>query len=946
MEKEYINPNNPVYFSYAWANSEYPDIEEDVVNLCKLLEDNNILYEIDKKGLCPYRWSIQKAEETIGAGAAIIVVISKRYLESLHCMNEWHLMRDDGKILERVFPIVLEDANITDKNTFKNKYYQYFKKREESLIEQQNEGIIPLTRIETEAARAGFYINDLQYMYQYLADNNTSKPSILRKDNYKTIINKLIEFLQQIPNNKTNNTELETDNSIPSFLVSIPKDLLPRNAEAENLYNEIIKNRFFNLVGVGGSGKTSLTYLMMQKHKNDFNEIAYVVANNNIEDEFVDQINATLKLRYEAGEDYMYKEIIAFLEGNYKSDKPNLLVLDINETTKEAENKKFIDELYQIINHWHVLILSREHFTTFNFKNLNDNQDGEFIKKLFVLKAGDKYKDFEDFDRLCKFIDYTPILAEQLGLYLNGLPKKSLAEIKKVFYGEYFREEDISEGVSAIDRHNKIVSFLEKLIDYNTFKPNAKKLLCHFILWQAEYIDYNVIKNLLKGVFASDDDYENAIVALYKRAILTQKDLPNGKTLYKLHGLLAESLRGQIDISEQDYSAYLNNIEEIRKYGYYDFIPYTDCIGNSLCEHEIVPEYNYYLLNKAGIKFANTWKTDYAKRLYEKYIAIAVKKVESNPKNFDYQKDLAIGYMNLALLQTDLLNDHESAEKNYNKSIEIRKQLPIDNPRYQHGLALAYNNLAILQKSHLKSYKSAEANYKKAIEIREELPKNNLENQHWLAVAYYNLADLQVDYLNEHKSAEINYKKAIEIREQLPKDNPNYQFQLSKIYNNLARLQRNYLSNYISAEKNYQNALIIKEQLPKNPVYQDSLALTYNNLALFYKFILKENDSAETYFKKAIETEKSLVEVNRKLFLIKWVEYKYNLAKLYFDTEKVEPAKSILEAIKPLAEECLEKNPNDEWTIKVNNWINNLREKINNGESTTQETPPDNYDAK
>lgn len=929
MEKEYINPKNPVYFSYAWADNEHPNIEKDVENLCEVLEANHIYYKQDKKNLCPYRWSIQKAEEEIGAGSAIIVVISERYLKSLHCMNEWHLMRDDGKILERVFPIVLEDANITDKNTFKNEYYQYFKKREESLIEQQNDGIIPLTRVETEAARAGFYINDLQYMYQYLAENNTSKPIVLRKDNYKIIISKLIEFLKQIPNNQANNTKLETDSSIPSFHVSIPKDLLRRDDEAEDLYNGIKKNRFFNLVGVGGGGKTSLTYLMLQKHQSDFNEIAYVAVNNNIKDDFVKQINLTLNLRHKTGKS-LYKKIIAFLEENYKSDKPNLLVLDINETTEEADNKKFINELHDTIDNWDLLILSREHFTNFNTKNLNDKQDDKFVKELFLSKAGDKYNNFEDFDGLLRFMDYTPILAEQLGLYLNGLPKKSLAEIKKVFYGEYFREEDISEGVSAIDRHNKIVSFLEKLIDYNTFKPNAQKLLCHFILWQAEYIDYNVIKNLLKGVFASDDDYENAIVALYKRAILTQKDLPDGKSLYKLHGLLAESLRGQIDISEQDYSAYLNNIEEIIEYNYYDFIPYVDCIGNSLCEYDIVPENNYYLLNRVGNKFSDTWKTDYAKRLFEKYIAIAFKKVESNPNNSDYQNALAIGYKNLALLQKNHLNDHKSAETNYKKSIEISEKLPKENPEYQNLLALEYNNLANLQQDHLNDYKSAETNYKNAIEIGKRLPKDNPEYQNRLAAAYYNFAILQKDHLKNFESAETNYKESIEIRERLPKDNSKHQRWLAAAYGNLANLQKNHLKDYGSAETNYKKSIEIKEDLPKkNPKYQDSLALAYNNFALFQKNNLKNRESAEAYFKKAIETEEPLVEVNRKLFLINWVEYKYRLANLYFDTGKVEPAKSILEEIKPWGKECLANNPNDKWTIKVNKWINNLWEKIN-----------------
>ena len=917
--------NNPVYFSYAWADNEHPDIEEDVDKLCKILDDNNIKYKRDKVNLCDYRSNIQESEEKIGEGSAIIVVISEKYLKSEHCMNEWHLIRKNGKIWERVYPIVFENANISD-DKISEEYYRVFEERKNRIINKQKKRHPPLKTVESQAANAGFYFGALDDMYQFLSDYNRYDITKIRENNYAVIINQLREYFQQITN-KNNKTKTETNNSIPPFPVVIPKGLLHRNEEAEDLYNGIIKNRFFNLVGVGGGGKTSLTYLMMQKHRHDFNEIAYVVANNNIKDEFVEQINDVLDLPYEAGESFMYKKIIAFLEENYTSDKPNLLVLDINETTKEAENKKFIDELCKTINNWYVLILSREHFVTFNFKNLNDNQDSEFIKKLFLLKAGDKYNDFEDFDGLCKSIDYTPILAEQLGLYLNGLPKKSLAEIKNVFHDEYFRDEDISEGVSAIKRHNKIVSFLKKLIDYNTFKPNAQKLLCHFILWQAEYVDYDVIKNLLKGVFASDADYENAIVALFKRAILTQKNLPNGSTSYKLHGLLAESLRGQIDISKQNYSKYLNNIEEIIEYGYYDFIPYADCIGNSLCEYDIVPEYNYYLLTNVGIKFHNTWKTDYAKRLHEKSISIVSKRAKNNPNDSDYQNNLAIVYLNLALLQAEYLNDYNSAEINYNKSIEIREQLPKDNTYYQYGLALAYNNLAVLQMSHLNDYESSETNYKKAIEIREKLPKNDLENQHWLAMAYYNLAILQEEDLDDYKPAETNYKKAIEIRERLPKDNPEYQYWLAAAYGNLATSQRKH--DYKLAEINYKKEIELKELLPRNPVYQNSLALAYSNFAVLQQYDLNDNESAEVYFKKAIKTEEPILIVNRKLFLIDWVKYSFRLANLYYDTKRVEPSKSILEEIKPLAEECLAENPTNEWTIKVNKWINDLWEEIN-----------------
>ena len=52
-----------------------------------------------------------------------------------------------------------------------------------------------------------------------------------------------------------------------TFSFSVPIGLLPRDKEADNLFNCVIANRFFNLVGVGGSGKSSLASLMIQKHE-------------------------------------------------------------------------------------------------------------------------------------------------------------------------------------------------------------------------------------------------------------------------------------------------------------------------------------------------------------------------------------------------------------------------------------------------------------------------------------------------------------------------------------------------------------------------------------------------------------------------------------------------------------------------------------------------------
>ncbi len=188
---KYINENLPVYFSYSWANDKFPDIEDDVKKLCAILEKNNIYYKRDKDNLSPWCVQIDETEKEIGRGAVVIVVISKRYIESLHCMHEWHRISEGGNIKERVLPIVLDDANILDKSVFMD-YYNFFTKRREELVRQQLDGIIPLTKAETNAAEFDYYVADLKNMYQHLVNTNFG----FRRDNeYSTVINRIKDLL-------------------------------------------------------------------------------------------------------------------------------------------------------------------------------------------------------------------------------------------------------------------------------------------------------------------------------------------------------------------------------------------------------------------------------------------------------------------------------------------------------------------------------------------------------------------------------------------------------------------------------------------------------------------------------------------------------------------------------------------------------------------------------
>ena len=527
------------------------------------------------------------------------------------------------------------------------------------------------------------------------------------------------------------------------------------------------------------------------------------MVNNNIKDDIVDQLNKTLKLEFE--ED-AYTEIITFLQENYQSDKPNLLVLDINETADKDKTTEYINEILQdtaYLAGWKILILSRENVDTHNrikTYNLNDKEDFDFLKKLFLEKAGARYSEFSDFAGLFNVIYYNPLLAEQLGWYLNDYPKTAtLDDIKKILYGSLGEQE--MQGMSAAQRHDENVNtFLKNLIVYDNLEENEQKLLRHFVLWQSEYIEYDVIADLLKGVFESEDELINTLTSLSKRSILTTN---NEDTLsYKLHGLLANSLREQIKIENEDYDEYLWNIYRIIAYGYYKFVPFVDCIGNSLCEYDITN--NNATLHNVALKYYNSWKANYSEKLYNKAIKICLKKLTSDKDNATYQNDLASAYNCLAILQKNHLRDYDSAKANYEKAIEIGEQLPKDNPEYQNDLANAYNNLAILLNKQ-KKYESAELNINSAIAIHQRLSDLNPKFLIDFLNSKYLLASI---YVSRRKTNTL--LKAHEILDEIKplaekclSDNPNDSRAqtLNKNINNLADLR-------VKAERIYKGCII------------------------------------------------------------------------------------------------------------------------------------------
>ena len=98
-----------VFISYAWG-----DEREEIVNqIDQALQTRGLKIIRDKRDLW-YKGSISGFMERIGQGNCVIVVISDKYLRSPNCMFELVEIAEGKQFHDRIFPVVLNDANIYD----------------------------------------------------------------------------------------------------------------------------------------------------------------------------------------------------------------------------------------------------------------------------------------------------------------------------------------------------------------------------------------------------------------------------------------------------------------------------------------------------------------------------------------------------------------------------------------------------------------------------------------------------------------------------------------------------------------------------------------------------------------------------------------------------------------------------------------------------------------
>lgn len=100
-------PRKEVFVSYSWSEASAAVVDR----LEKAFEGRDIALIRDRNEL-RYKDSIRDFMRRVGRGKCVVVVLSKKYLESKSCMFELTEIAGRGDVWDRVFPIVLGDADI------------------------------------------------------------------------------------------------------------------------------------------------------------------------------------------------------------------------------------------------------------------------------------------------------------------------------------------------------------------------------------------------------------------------------------------------------------------------------------------------------------------------------------------------------------------------------------------------------------------------------------------------------------------------------------------------------------------------------------------------------------------------------------------------------------------------------------------------------------------
>jgi co-chaperonin GroES (HSP10) len=209
-----------IFISYAWGG----DSEKFVERLDLAFQEKGITIIRDKRDL-GYKGLIKEFMERIGRGKCVIAVISDKYLKSPNCMFELVQVSKNGEFHNRIFPIVLADAQIYDP-VQRLKYIKHWEEKIKELDESIKQvGAANLQGIREDIDQYTEIRNTIAALANTLKNMNTLTPDIHSQSDFEALFQAIEHQLAQFEatekklNKEQQGVELPTVTSANGLIV-------------------------------------------------------------------------------------------------------------------------------------------------------------------------------------------------------------------------------------------------------------------------------------------------------------------------------------------------------------------------------------------------------------------------------------------------------------------------------------------------------------------------------------------------------------------------------------------------------------------------------------------------------------------------------------------------------------------------------------------------------
>ncbi len=181
-----------IYISYAWGEPWEGIVDE----LDRHFQGKGIDIVRDRRNL-GYKGRIKEFMAEIGRGGYVIVVIGDKYLKSENCMFELLEIARNGALHRRIFPIVLEDADIY-KAINRLQYIKYWETRIAALDAAMKEvGSADLQGIRDDIDLYTDIRNSIAGLADTIKDMNTLTPEMHQGNQFEALYQAIENTIEQ-----------------------------------------------------------------------------------------------------------------------------------------------------------------------------------------------------------------------------------------------------------------------------------------------------------------------------------------------------------------------------------------------------------------------------------------------------------------------------------------------------------------------------------------------------------------------------------------------------------------------------------------------------------------------------------------------------------------------------------------------------------------------------